>query len=211
MKKKFLRILLISFVIAFLTACNTNESKVSKEDLESINNKIITYFNENNVSDYNNFIFNYIDYENNVVVVGLLDNSEEKQENFKKDIADSDLIKFVKGTKYVNKNNTSEEEKTKNEDLPSFIRTYNILNVADSNDENFLYLTIRAFNCEEVQTIIVKRKLCPNISEGKNYEFTIKPNFSMEDDILSIFNNSDILTIEETAKTGLEQINENIP
>lgn len=207
MKKIILNILFIVSVLLVFAGCNKNKEEIEKADLESVNNKIIEHFKKNNVLNYENFIFNYIDEENNVVVVGLLDNSSDEQAKFKKDVVDSNLIKFVKGNKLVNeKINIYEDENNKTEDLKSFIRTYNILNVADSNDENFLYLTIRAFNCEEVQTVIVKRELCPNIKVGKNYEFTIKPNFRMEDNILSIFNNSSILAIKETDKTGLEQI-----
>ena len=77
-------------------------------------------------------------------------------------------------------------------------------------NEKYIYLTIRQFQEEEVQTIKVEKELCPNIVKGKNYEFTIKPNYRMEDNILSIFNNSKILEIKETNKIGLEQIQDSI-
>lgn len=173
--------------------------------MQNVNNKIIEYFQTNGVIDYDNYIFNYVDEENKVVVVGLLDNSEKEQEKFKKTIIDSDLIRFVKGEKLV-----GEIENKNTVNLNSFIRTYNILNVSESNDNNFIYLTIRQFQDEEVQTVKVEKKLCPNIAEGKNYEFTIKPNYRVEDSILSIFSNSTILEIKETDKTGLEQIQESI-
>lgn len=205
MKKKILRVLICGVIVLGITGCGNSQKEVETEDLQSVNNKIIEYFQTNGVKDYDNYTFNYVDDEHKVVVVGLLDNSEKEQEKFKKTIIDSNLIKFVKGEKLID-----EIENKNTIDLKSFIRTYNILNVAESNDEKYIYLTIRQFQEEEVQTIKVEKELCPNIVKGKNYEFTIKPNYRMEDNILSIFNNSKILEIKETNKIGLEQIQESI-
>ncbi len=204
MKKRILTILVSSVLVLGLTGCG-NKIKVTKEELVNVNNQIISYFQANGSKDYKNLAFNYVDEENRVVVVGLLDNSEEEQEKFKKTIVDSNLIKFVKGEASVDVENKNTI------DLNPFIRTYNILNVAGSNDEKYIYLTIRQFQEEEVQTIKVEKKLCPNITKDKNYEFTIKPNFRVEDNLLSIFNNSKILEIKETNKIGLEQTQELIP
>lgn len=203
MKKIGLTFLICGIMILGITGCNKVKTLPKKDDLQSINSKIVEYFSNHGVGDYENFIFNYIDEEENVVVVGLVDNSKEEQENFKKNIVDSSLIKFVKGEKLG-------EEKKNTIELNAFIRTYNILNVAESNDSKYIYLTIRQFQEEEVQTIKVERKLCPDIVEGKNYEFTIKPDYRMEDNLLSIFNNSKILAIKETNKIGLEQIQDAI-
>ena len=148
---------------------------------------------------------NNVDEENNVVVVGLLDNSEKEQERFKETIVDSNLIKFVKSEKLVHENDNQNSK-----DLKTFIRTYEILNVAESNDTNYIYLTIRQFQGEEVQTVKVEKALCPAIEEGKNYEFTLKQKRKPEDNILSIFNNSSIVSIIETDKIGLEQIQDSI-
>lgn len=203
--KKILTIFICSVMLFGITGCTSNKNKVTKDELESVNNKIIEYFQTNGVIDYENYTFNYVDYENKVVVVGLLDNSKIEQEKFRKDIVDSDLIKFVKGQRLV------DETDNKNiTDLKTFIRTYNVIKVIESNDNNYIYLTIRQFQEEEVQTVKIERKLCPNIAEGKNYEFTIKPNRKIEDNILSIFNNSKILKIKETDKLGLEQIQDSI-
>lgn len=205
MKKKILTILLCGVIGLGITGCGNEKKEVAKEDLESVNNKIIEYFQTNGIKNYENYSFNYVDEENNVVVVGLLNNSQEEQEKFKKTIVDSNLIKFVKGEKLVDEveNNTTLE-------LNSFIRTYNILNIAESNDEKYIYLTIRQFQEEEVETVKVEKKLCPNIAKGKNYEFTIKPNTKVEDNIVSIFKNSKILAIKETKKIGLEQTQDSI-
>lgn len=207
MKKTILSILLCCAMTLGLTACENNQKEITKENLNNVNNKIIEYFQAHGAKEFNNFSFNYIDEDNKVVVVGLLNNNEKEQERFKQEIINSDLIKFVKGEKSINVDN---EKKEKIVNAKPFIKTYQVLNIAESNDYNYLYLTIRQFQDEEVQTIKAERKLCPNIVEKKNYEFTIKPNYKIEDNILSIFNNSTIISIKETNKTGLDQIQESI-
>lgn len=174
------------------------------DDLDQINNKIIEYFLNNGTSNYENYDFNYVDEKNQVVVVGLLDNSKEAQEKFKETVVNSDLIKFVQSEKSMLENNNNFIKEY------TFIRTYHILNIADSNDEKYLYLTIRQFQDEEVQTVKVEKNLCPSIEVGKNYEFTLKTNQKLEDNIQSIFNNSTVVSITETDKVGLEQIQDSI-
>ena len=72
----------------FIVGCGN----VENEELDAINNDIIIYLSNN---QYDNLIFNYVDYENKNVVVGLSDNSVEKQKDFKEKIVDSKYIKFV--------------------------------------------------------------------------------------------------------------------
>ena len=81
------KVLLIVLCL-FLIGCD----KVSNEELDAINNDIINYLSNN---QYDNLVFNYVDYENRNVVVGLSDNSVEKQNDFKEKIVDSKHIKFV--------------------------------------------------------------------------------------------------------------------
>ena len=49
--------------------------------LEDVNIKIQEYFGKENVNR-TNLGYNYVDEENDVVVVGLIDNSKEKQDEF---------------------------------------------------------------------------------------------------------------------------------
>ena len=81
------KVLLIVLCL-FLIGCD----KISNEELDAINNDIINYLSNN---QYDNLVFNYVDYEDKKIVVGLLDNSVEKQEDFKEKIVDSKYIKFV--------------------------------------------------------------------------------------------------------------------
>ncbi len=203
MKKAMLTALLCGSIVLGIAGCD-NSKQATKEELRNVNNVIIEYFSTNGVESYENYIFNYVDEENGVVVVGLLNDDEDEQKNFKKEIIDSDVIKFVKGERITDHGNKVAT------DLKPFVRTYAVLNVAESNDDAYIYLTIRQFQCEEIQTVKVERDLCPDVVEGKIYEFTIKPRYPLEDTIVSIFNNSSILEIKETDKTGLEQIQDAI-
>lgn len=93
----------------------------------------------------------------------------------------------------------------------TFIRTYKIEYILPSNSEDFLYLTIRAFQEEEVQTVKISKSLLPKIEQGKYYEFKFRPLEKLtQDTILNIYQKSKIISIEETEKIGLEQIQDKI-
>lgn len=74
---------------------------ITLKDLNDVNNKIINYFSSDKV-DYKNLAFNYVDEKNKVVVVGLLQNTEEQQKEFKNKVVDSNLIEFVQGSENIN-------------------------------------------------------------------------------------------------------------
>lgn len=100
--KKILIILISGLIVLGMIGCSNSKKEITREELQIINNKIIEYFQNNGMKDYENYIFNYIDEDNNVVVVGLLDNSKEEQEKFKKNIVNSKFIKFVKSEQLTN-------------------------------------------------------------------------------------------------------------
>ena len=54
----------------------------------------------------------------------------------------------------------------------TFTKTYLVRDITESNDSKYIYLTLRAFQDEEVFTVKVKKSLNPEIEEGKSYEFT---------------------------------------
>ncbi len=103
MNKKILNTILFVVIIISVTGCSKN-TNVSEEQLNNINDKIIAYFSSDNV-EYNNLSFNYVDTINKKVVVGLLDNSKEEQEKFKKQVVDSEYIVFIEGGKLINNSN----------------------------------------------------------------------------------------------------------
>ena len=103
MNKKILNTILFVVIIISVTGCSKN-TNVSEEQLNNINDKIIAYFSSNN-AEYNNLSFNYVDTINKKVVVGLLNNSKEEQERFKKLVVDSEYIVFIEGGKLINNSN----------------------------------------------------------------------------------------------------------
>ena len=93
----------------------------------------------------------------------------------------------------------------------NFIRTYQILNIADSNDEEYIYLTIRGYQAEEVETVKVEKILSGNIEVNSFYEFTFNyTDKEVDDNIKSIFSNTKLVKIRKTSKGGNDQINDMI-
>lgn len=106
MKKTILTILVCGVMVLGLTGC-IKEKEVSIDELNSINDKIIYYFQTNGAEKYDNYSYNYVDEENKIVIVGLVDNSIEQQEWFKKNIVNSKYIKFEQGSHVTNENYSS--------------------------------------------------------------------------------------------------------
>lgn len=94
--------------------------------------------------------------------------------------------------------------------MQNFVRTYKVLNIEDSNDEEFVYLTLRTFQEEEVETVKVKKEIVKDIKEDHTYEFKFNyiEDKKVEDNIKSIFENSELVKVFETTKEGLDQRND---
>ena len=100
------------------------------------------------------------------------------------------------------KNNNKEEYTTS-----TFTRTYAVLGVNGSNAEEYLYLTVRQYQEEEIETVRVLKSLNPTIEPNKPYEFNFTCS-TPERDIKSLFNNCQVNTIKLTDKYGTAQIQE---
>lgn len=92
----------------------------------------------------------------------------------------------------------------------SFTRTYRVLNVAESNDYKYLYVTLRQFQGEEVETVKVLRDDFGNVEVGKDYEIVFRNKGIRKDTIEEIFTNSEVISVVVTTKLGLEQINDSL-
>ena len=72
--------------------------------LEEVNTKIQEYFGSEDV-DRTNLGYNYVDEEDDVVVVGLIDNSKEKQDEFMYNVfsncCGSTYIKYVQSKSMI--------------------------------------------------------------------------------------------------------------
>ncbi|HIT10209.1 MAG TPA: hypothetical protein IAC24_01230 [Candidatus Onthousia faecigallinarum] len=109
-KKVFILVLAGCILLLGLTGCGKAETLTVPLTLEEVNQKIQDYFSEEG-ADLSNWTYHYIDEENQVVVVGLLDNSSEEQEDFlekvftakeRDEIRKENLIDFVKGEPLTN-------------------------------------------------------------------------------------------------------------
>ena len=113
------------------------------------------------------------------------------------------------GSCYLIWNNFKDVEKETPVDC-TFIRTYEILLVTPSNDEEKEYITVKEFQGEEVKTVQIDKPE-EELLVGSSYEFTFKKKaVSLEDKIDTLFNNSDLIKIELTDKEGLDQIRDDI-
>lgn len=97
--KKVLIIIMFICMIGIITGCDSDE--VSLKELNDINDKITEFYINNN-DKAGNLGSHYVDEENKVVVVELIDNSSEEQEKFRKEVVDSEYIKFVQGNQQYN-------------------------------------------------------------------------------------------------------------
>lgn len=87
-----------------------------------------------------------------------------------------------------------------------FVRTYQVLQIDDSKDSDYLYVTLKMFQDEEAIVKIPKNQNF-NLEINNNYEFTFEyTDKKVEDNINSIFENTKIIEIKKTDKTGLDQI-----
>jgi transcriptional regulator with XRE-family HTH domain len=92
-------------------------------------------------------------------------------------------------------------------DICYFIRTYHILNITETDENEFVDITVEDYNG---MVDIVRVNNTNNIKVGKNYEFTFNTEKKYEDNIKNIFENSTLIAVEETSKDINNQINEKI-
>ena len=129
-------------IILCLLLVGCGNDKISNEELDAINNDIIIYLSNN---QYGNLVFNYVDYEDNIVVVGLLDNSVEKQNDFKEKIVDSKYIKFIQSE--VMNDDIKKEYTTNIPDIDDITKVVintmsqydNIIEITDKEDIENIY------------------------------------------------------------------------
>lgn len=112
----------------------------NKDKLDDINNRIIQYFQTNGVNNYDNYSYNYVDEKNNVVVVGLIDNSKKQQDWFKKNVVDSKYIKFEQGEHVkVSRNISVVTQETCDSTFEEYYKGYNRTVYFNCIDEFYFY------------------------------------------------------------------------
>ena len=87
-------------------------------------------------------------------------------------------------------------------------KTYNINNINTNNHENYLYVTFKEYQLEDVYTIKLPKKFSKDLKLGNNYEFTFNTYKKYVSETTNIiFENSELINIEYTDKVGMEQNN----
>ena len=98
-----------------------------------------------------------------------------------------------------------ESEKT------AFKRTYQVLNITDSDNEEYWFLTLKEYQVDEVVTFKVKKEINPNLKEKKSYIFEFEFNgICITDELKWILENTDIVSIKSTDKIGMDSIRDEV-
>lgn len=103
-------------------------------------------------------------------------------------------------------NYKKEENNLKEKETCTLIRTFYIDDIKNSNDENYLYVTLHEYQVEGVFTIKISKVIGKELEKNDNYEFTFTtPKDYMWETTDKLFNNREIISIEKTDKVGMEQ------
>lgn len=93
----------------------------------------------------------------------------------------------------------------KNSEKTAFKRTYQILNITDSDNEEYWFLTLKEYQVDEVVTVKVKKEINPNLKEKKSYIFELVFNGTcITDELKWVLGNTDIVSIKPTDKIGMD-------
>src|SRR5574344_576015 len=92
----------------------------------------------------------------------------------------------------------------------TFTRNYQLLNATESDDSNYIFVTVKQNNIDDIETVKLSKQLYSSYIEDNYYEFTFELNGSSKDNIESIFSNSKVLTIKESTKDINNQVEDSI-
>lgn len=106
----------------------------------------------------------------------------------------------------INSKKANKEESITPQNNCTVIRTYDIKNIGESNDENYRYITISEYQVEGVFTVKIPKSISEKLKSGSAYVFTFKTteanNYTTTD---KLFDNSEIINIKYTDKLGMER------
>ena len=107
---------------------------------------------------------------------------------------------------YVGTNEMAAEDLcVKENEKTAFKRTYQVLNITDSDNEEYWFLTLKEYQVDEVVTVKVKKEINPNLKEKKSYVFEFEFNGAcITDELKWILGNTDIVSIKPTDKIGMD-------
>ena len=107
---------------------------------------------------------------------------------------------------YVGTNEMAAEDLcVKESEKTAFKRTYQVLNITDSDNEEYWFLTLKEYQVDEVVTAKVKKEINTNLKEKKSYVFEFEFNGTcITDELKWILENTDIVGIKPTDKIGMD-------
>ena len=104
-------------------------------------------------------------------------------------------INKIKGNKYYNHYDEERRHHT-------VTKTLSVLNINEGNKHNYLYLTVKDIEDNEIETVEIRRDLVPNIEINKTYNFAFTYyGYDLDDDIYELFKKCHLLNITDVNPT----------
>lgn len=192
-------------------ASKINNCKNTKVYAEMADYQIISYCLDNiKINDGSSK--DIVDYLSNNNILKVVDSWNKKVLNNNGTLYYNSNYKIVKCNLDNNKNlyvgtddMTVDDLCVKNSEKTAFKRTYQILNITDSDNEEYWFLTLKEYQVDEVVTVKVKKEINPNLKEKKSYIFEFEFNGTcITDELKWILGNTDIVSIKPTDKIGMD-------
>ena len=203
--------------VTFL-ATKTNDCKSNKIYAEMSDYQIISYCLDN-IKITDGDTKDLVDYLNNNSIIKVVDSwSKKVLNNNNGTLYYNNDYKIVKCNLDDNKNlyvGTNEmpvdDLCTKNNKDLTFRRTYQVLNITDSDTEEYWYLTLKEYQVDDVVTVKVKKEINPNLKEKRSYVFEFAYNGTcITDELKWILENAEIVSIKQTDKVGMDAIRDEV-
>lgn len=201
-----------------LLATKTNDCKSNKIYAEMSDYQIISYCLDN-IKITDGDTKDLVDYLNNNSIIKVVDSwSKKVLNNNNGTLYYNNDYKIVKcnlddnKNLYVGTNEMSVDNLcVKNDEGLSFRRTYQVLNITDSDTEEYWHLTLKEYQVDDVVTVKVKKEINPNLKEKRSYVFEFAYNGTcITDELKWILESAEILSIKQTDKVGMDAIRDEV-
>ena len=201
-----------------LLATKTNDCKSNKIYAEMSDYQIISYCLDN-IKITDGDTKDLVDYLNNNSIIKVVDSwSKKVLNNNNGTLYYNNDYKIVKcnlddnKNLYVGTNEMSVDNLcVKNDEGLSFRRTYQVLNITDSDTEEYWHLTLKEYQVDDVVTVKVKKEINPNLKEKRSYVYEFAYNGTcITDELKWILENAEIVSIKQTDKVGMDAIRDEV-
>lgn len=82
----------------------------------------------------------------------------------------------------------------------NFSKLYNLLLVTESEDQEYVYVTLREYQVDDVRTVLVKKEDMPSLKKGNYYLFNFNTDRKIHNYIEEIFEESELLEVIDKGK-----------